>query len=325
MIVPQYWAESRTQVRREGRQVTVRRFGWSDVSPQDAQAQADARAQEALERILSGENLRRREPKLAYNGAEGVPIREEIVSRQGETVITRNIYGALCLNTPNVLFADIDLQIDPSCRLTLFTFLAMVCGAAATGFATESRALGIVLGLVALILSGTVARGLLRLRQQIGGGAEQVARRRIARFVERHPHWSLRLYRTPAGLRVLATHQTFEPSDSAVTECFTAWDTDPIYVRMCLHQQCFRARVSPKPWRIGIRDHLRPRPGVWPVAPEHLPGRNAWIATYEAAAAPFAACEWIDSLGSGLVHPDVRPVLELHDELSRATQQLPLA
>ena len=142
MIVPQYWAESRVQVRREGRQVTVRRFGWSDISPQDAQAQADTRAQEALERILSGENLRRREPKLAYNGAEGVPIREEIVSRQGETVITRNVYGALCLNTPNVLFADIDLQYDPSCRLTLFTFLAMVCGAAAMGFATESQATG---------------------------------------------------------------------------------------------------------------------------------------------------------------------------------------
>jgi hypothetical protein len=325
MIVPQYWAESRTQVRRGGRQVTVRRFGWSDISPQDAQAQADARAQEALERILSGENLKRREPKLAYNGAEGVPIREEIVSRHGETVITRNVYGALCLNTPNVLFADIDLQFDPSCRLTLFTFLAMLCGAGAMGFATESRALGMILGLVALVLSGTAAKGLHRLRQQIGGGAEQVARQRIARFVEHHPHWSLRVYRTPAGLRVLATQQTFQPGENAVADCFAALGADPIYVRMCLHQQCFRARVSPKPWRIGIRDHLRPRPGVWPVTPEHLPRRKAWIAEYEAAAAGFASCEWIDSLGSGLIHSDVRPVQELHDELSRATNRLPLA
>lgn len=28
MIVPEYWAEARQQVRHKGRQVTVRRFGW---------------------------------------------------------------------------------------------------------------------------------------------------------------------------------------------------------------------------------------------------------------------------------------------------------
>ena len=31
MIVPQYWAEARTRHRDRNRQVTVRRFGWSDV------------------------------------------------------------------------------------------------------------------------------------------------------------------------------------------------------------------------------------------------------------------------------------------------------
>jgi hypothetical protein len=40
---------------------------------------------------------------MPYNGAAGVPIREEIVGRHGETVITRNSYGARCLNMPNVL------------------------------------------------------------------------------------------------------------------------------------------------------------------------------------------------------------------------------
>ncbi|MEQ1893799.1 MAG: hypothetical protein ABL998_14750, partial [Planctomycetota bacterium] len=34
--------------------------------------------------------------------AEGVPIREEIVSEHDAAVITRNGYGARCLNTPNV-------------------------------------------------------------------------------------------------------------------------------------------------------------------------------------------------------------------------------
>ena len=34
--------------------------------------------------------LERREPKVAYNGALGVPIREEVLSRHNNAVITRN-------------------------------------------------------------------------------------------------------------------------------------------------------------------------------------------------------------------------------------------
>jgi len=94
MIVPQFWAEGRVRGRHDGRQVTVRRFGWSDTSQADAQANADDRAAEALRRVLAGERLDRREPKVPYNGADGLPIREEIVARHGDTIITRNSYGA---------------------------------------------------------------------------------------------------------------------------------------------------------------------------------------------------------------------------------------
>ena len=70
MIVPDHWAEARRQHRARGRQVTVRRFGWSETDPAAAQAMADARADEALARVLAGEKLARREPKRAYNGAD---------------------------------------------------------------------------------------------------------------------------------------------------------------------------------------------------------------------------------------------------------------
>jgi len=90
MIVPAFWAEARRRHRDGNRQVTIRRFGWSDASEADAQAMAEARASEALRRLLGGEPLERREPKLAYNGATGVPIREEVLSRHGEEVVTRN-------------------------------------------------------------------------------------------------------------------------------------------------------------------------------------------------------------------------------------------
>lgn len=113
MIVPAYWAEARLQARFRGRPVVVRRFGWSDEGPAEAQVHADRRANEALNAILAGQALPRREVRSNY-GVEGVPIREQIVQRDGDVIITRNSYGALCLNTPDVLFADIDHAQPPA-------------------------------------------------------------------------------------------------------------------------------------------------------------------------------------------------------------------
>jgi hypothetical protein len=324
MIVPQYWAEARAQHRQGGRQMTVRRFGWSDDSQDEAQRNADQRAQDALKRLASGEKLVRREPKIPYNGAEGVPIREEIVARHGATIITRNGYGARCLNTPDVLFVDIDFTEEASLVATFAVFAAIASAGVAIWFA-QYKLIGALTVLFAFTFSGSIAAALRRIFHGIRGGVEHLARSRIERFLRSHPDWSLRIYRTPAGMRVLATQRLFQPDEPAVADCFRALGADPVFVRMCLNQRCFRARVSPKPWRIGIAQHMRPRPGVWPVSNERMPARNGWIAQYETAAEAYSACKLIDTAGSGIVDPEVRRVIELHDTLCRANTQLPMA
>jgi hypothetical protein len=300
MIVPRYWAEARVHERAKGRPVIVRRFGWSDVSQDDAAAVADTRAQETLKRVLAGETLPRRERKLPYNGAEGVPIREEIVSQYDDVVVTRNAYGARCLNTPNVLFVDIDFENMPGSEPS-----------------SVSGITGALSRWVSALVRGCPA--------QAENGVEQVARERITRFLQAHPESHLRIYRTPAGLRVLAMHKTFDPRGPEVEEYFRALGTDPNYARMCRNQQCFRARVSPKPWRMGITEHMRPRPGTWPVRPERMPDRERWVEKYEQAATGYAACRFIESLGSSSVNPDARTVQALHDELCRAQSTLLIA
>jgi hypothetical protein len=164
-----------------------------------------------------------------------------------------------------------------------------------------------------------------RLAQQKNEDILQNIFEKMHRFCHSHANWNFRIYRTPAGLRALVTHQPFEPSAPEVAQCFKALGADPMYATMCLKQQCFRARVSAKPWRIGVTDRLKPRPGVWPVAPETIPERNIWIAQYEAAASRYAACTFIKSIGSGLEHPDIQPVRELHDTLCQALGKLPTA
>jgi hypothetical protein len=253
-----------------------------------------------------------------------VPIREEIVSREGETVITRNGYGALCLNTPNVLFADIDFEWGPSVRLVVAICGLLLGAAILVGWQWDWK-IGIAAGVLSLLVGYVVAAGIDRLLVATSGGPEEQARQRLARFLELNSNWYVRLYRTPAGLRVLALHQTFDPADPLVTECFRALETDPIYVRMCQRQRCFRARVSPKPWRIGIDTHVKPRSGVWPVTPERLPERQAWIDAYDRAAEGYASCQFIAALGSGRVDPAAAEVQRLHDDLSKANCSLPIA
>jgi hypothetical protein len=325
VIVPHYWAEARARQRAGGKQVTVRRFGWSDASAEDAQAMADARARDDLQRIVAGAPLPRREPRVAYNGAEGTPIREEVLARHDDVVITRNAYGARCLNTPNVLIADVDLPLRPRAGLVVLAAGALLALAAAVAWSTASWQL-LLFGMIGtILLAGPLARLAHRLRMAALGGPEALARRRIERFAARHPDWHLRVYRTPAGFRVLALHRLFTPSDPEVDACFGALAVDSLYARMCRNQQCFRARLTAKPWRIGIPGRMRPRPGVWPVADERRAARDAWIADYERRAEGHAACRFVARFGSSTAHPAALAVQRLHDDACRSGTTLPLA
>lgn len=329
MLVPEYWAEARLTKRSRQRQITLRRFGWSDVSLEEAQQHAERRVNEAMALIESQPDLPRREPRRPYNGADGVPIREEAVLRLGDCVVTRNAYGARCLNTPNVLFADVDHLHEPSCVAQLLATLGAMMTTVVIGLSLVNArwqvALLLVAGLVAAFVAAYVLHVLYQWRIGWLGGSEQVAIDKVKKFVSRKADWYVRVYRTPAGLRVIALHRSFSPQEPEVEEFFQAIGADRVYQRMCQKQNCFRARVSAKPWRIGIPDRLRPTGGGWPVDPEFLPTREAWVATYERTASGYAACHFLEEFGSGRIDHNVRLVQKLHDELSQATTSRPLA
>lgn len=322
MIIPEYWAEGRVQFRGPKKQVTVRRFGWSNESQAAAQLHADERANEALLLAIQDAAVPRREHKIPYNGADGLPIREEVILREDRFVITRNCYGALCINSPDVLFADVDFAATTrlGCLVTIVWQLAAL---ATFGF-TRSFIAAIIVGVI-LWKSLSIAH-LMYLKQMTNRDRLlQIAISRVYKFASNFPAWALRIYGTPAGIRILVTHRTFDPSETEVETLFGSIGVDPVYARMCRNQKCFRARLTAKPWRIGISAHMRPRPGVWPVHPDRLAIRKAWIENYQAAATKFAACKFIESLGPQVVHPDVQAVLEIHDRLSQANSKLPIA
>ena len=75
---------------------------------------------------------------------------------------------------------------------------------------------------------------------------------------------------------------------------------DPLYRQLCKAQKCYRARLTPKPWRCGVRH----KPERWPFldarAEKHF---QKWQAQYESFAAGWATCEFVRKIGNGDVHP----------------------
>jgi hypothetical protein len=158
----------------------------------------------------------------------------------------------------------------------------------------------------------------------LGGQADPAAPyvTRVESWARQHPELGLRVYRTFGGLRVLVTNQVFDPTRQDSLEILRALGSDPLYVKLCQAQGCFRARLTPKPWRCGLR-----------VPPSQYPFENAaaearyrqWEQQYLQSSAPYAVCRLVKTLGPAETHPDLVPVVALHDEATRVPEQRPLA
>lgn len=325
MLIPTYWAEARTRVRRPGarHEKVIRRWGWAEESQAAAELHAQARVEAAKDVFLSGETVAHREAQHEYPVGSELPIREEVVQRIGPNVVTRNGYGALCLNTPDVLFADIDDPLPPGQPRAWallgwgLLFFAVLCLLQRASFGP--LAMGVWAG---YFLGQRIYWN--RVAQRFSGRDQSW--HRVNEFIARNPDWHLRVYETPRGLRALAMHRTFNPAEAETAQALGALSNDALFQRLCAQQGCFRARVSPKPWRVPGMGSLRPPRRLWPLSGEKLDEHRGWVARYEAACEGFAACKFIKSLGATEKScPQTQVVQALHDGLSHATKELALA
>lgn len=83
---------------------------------------------------------------------------------------------------------------------------------------------------------------------------QSVAIAALKAFQHENPTLGFRVYKTAGGLRYICTTEMFDPnshkSDSLMRQLFT----DPKYRNLCKFQETYRARLTPKPWRLGIND-----------------------------------------------------------------------
>lgn len=144
---------------------------------------------------------------------------------------------------------------------------------------------------------------------------------RIREACERHPRQAFRVYRTAAGYRVLATNTYLDPASAETTSFLNGFGADPAFVTLCRLQASFRARLTPKPWRIAVPAP----PGQHPRDPVAQSEFGTWLLKYETASRGHATCAFVEAIGSAPPDADVRAIVDEHDRTTRAMEKWPLA
>ena len=208
------------------------------------------------------------------------PICEELCETIDEhNIVTRNRYGSLVLNSEELLFLDVDIV-----SRTPGEFFRSLFGLSIPD--SETRLLNKIEKL---------------------------------RATEEYETLSLRVYETCAGYRLLLRKPALATLNSPeMSKIFRDFDTDELYAELCRKQQCFRARLTPKPMRLELKKRYRTS---FPWEEKDPEGRKAWLAEYEKQSEEYAVCRLIARIGRKFESP----AIEYHDRMTRAESRLPLA
>src|SRR5215216_158067 len=129
--------------------------------------------------------------------------------------------------------------------------------------------------------------------------------------------YGFRLYETYQGARVIVLGKAFAARDRETGNVMNEFHCDKLYMTLCQRQGCFRARLTPKPYRMNIRRHKVPFPRQGDD-----PELQQWLADYERESRNFSTCRFIEQLGA---RHAMDHVVQLHDEITDANFRQPLA
>ena len=292
MELPQHWVTAEGYSRHLGSgggMLTV--WGWSTQSPTDAARVAEERLVQALERVAREGGL---PPGHGYYPRMPLrePVLEEVEAASGAVlgVVTRNRMGCEVPCTDLLFIADVDV---PGLEDTTARGGRPRDGSGAAGDGgslPRRRPRTGVGGFLRRLLWGDPAPTPMTPGEvaddeaadpapaspRPGGTsvAECLACEPLWEFARRHPELGVRVYRTAAGLRVIVTGVAASPGSDRARALLTELGSDPLYVDLCATHDSYRARLTPKPFRVGVRA----LPVPWPYADDGARGRyQEWL------------------------------------------------
>ena len=287
MRIPAYWSKATAEdVDWDGKKALFSCWRSSDRSQEDAHESALAAAKKGLRSFFSGN----RPGRYAYGDA---PLREETVETFTNSRGTGRRGDAQLLRLPGA-----ERRLGHVHRLGLSPDIA--------------RGIHRLLLRKVVQQGGSVSRGSAGSRRDEKAGAG--SRRSSPMEHPALPHL--------CGDGALATHDLFDPASETTLEMLRSVGSDPLYVRLCKAQKCFRARLTPKPWRCG----LAVNPVRWPTENRDQQAQlEKWQSEYTAKQARYATCRFLGTLGNDCVHPEAAKIIEVHDRITRCGEPLELA
>ncbi len=352
MELPQHWATASGESPHLGDHGgTLVVWGWSSTSDAEAEQVARTRLADALKRLASGGAVRGGEPYYPRTPLRE-PVLEEVLAPGGALLglVSRNRMGCEVLSTDLLLIADVDA---PELQDEVAPARSRVWPS------SGSRERGRLRGWVRRVVLGrpdptpttpgsedaagldpgsrtaptrpssgyepyrTGADGVSVTGTGPGNPsvAECLACEPVWEFARRHPDVGVRVYRTAAGLRVLVTGAGAPPRSDRARELLTELGSDPLYVELCETHDSYRARLTPKPFRIGLASLSV----TWPCSSGGEERRwLRWVDRYDEARGGHAVCRLLSA--SGPVPGEVEQrLVELHDERCLVGEHLPLA
>lgn len=345
MELPQHWVKAEEFSPDLGHRGGVLRvWGWSSESEADASLVAQRRLTEALGRVAL-----ERGSTDANGYYPRMPLREPVLERVESGsgalmgVVTRNRMGCEVLCTDLLFIADIDDPgLEEESRVG-FDGLRDRSGQVAAAFRSAPEGQGEggvgrrIKGFLQRVVTGDPAPTPMTLgddsRRDAGqrtgeagaapgpSATELAACEPVWNFAGRHPDLGVRLYRTAAGLRVLLIGAGATPGSDRARQLLTELGSDPLYVELCRTHDSYRARLTPKPYRVGV-DALTER---WPYGDDRARSiAGDWVVDYDAAASGHAVCRLVSASGP-VPGPDEQRLVDLHDRRCRTGEDLPLA
>ena len=148
--------------------------------------------------------------------------------------------------------------------------------------------------------------------------ADDTAAVKLRSVLDSRDDLAFRVYRTRNGWRYLCTSRAFNPASEETCELLEKLGADVKYVLLCRVQKCFRARLTPKPWRIGESSYKSD--SVQGVAKKR-------IEHYLRKAGPFATAAFTTEVGQtgSAPSPEVELIVAHHDAWCAANSGRPLA
>jgi hypothetical protein len=129
--------------------------------------------------------------------------------------------------------------------------------------------------------------------------------------------YGFRIYETYQGARIIVSGRDFDPHAVETKRIMDEFNCDPLYITLCIKQKCYRARLTPKPYRMNMRRYKVQFPRK-----EEDTEFKQWLAEYERESRNFNTCRFIEQVGARYSMNDV---VQLHDEITGANFRQPLA